>query len=185
VSFPEDKCYDDRFFTVFDDTVGVIARTGFRRFWKWLNHRPYIYSVIFTELSNEVANPIIDWLLYDLDQPLWILCGGKGVLDLFYNNESYSATVPSIREEDSGCLSKHFDSAFNRISDRRRQKSFSYFLPWGEVIGRRNIVVIQASPLGIDHLENTVTFPPWRSSSDCNSNMGVLFEDFLLELFNP
>jgi hypothetical protein len=165
VSFPEDKCYDDRFFTVFDDTVGVIARTGFRRFWKWLNHRPYIYSVIFTEL--------------------WILCGGKGVLDLFYNNESYSATVPSIREEDSGCLSKHFDSAFNRISDRRRQKSFSYFLPWGEVIGRRNIVVIQASPLGIDHLENTVTFPPWRSSSDCNSNMGVLFEDFLLELFNP
>jgi hypothetical protein len=115
---------------------------------------------------------------------LWILCGGKGVPDLFYNNESNSAMIPSIREKESGCLSEHFDSAFNRINNRRRRKSFSYFLPRGEVIGHRNTLVIQASPLSVDRLENTVTFPPWRSSSDCNSNMEVLLEDFLLELFN-
>jgi hypothetical protein len=60
VSFPEDKCYDDRFFIVFNDTVGVIARTSFRRFWKWFNRSPYVYSVIFTELLSEVANPIIN-----------------------------------------------------------------------------------------------------------------------------
>jgi hypothetical protein len=127
VSFPEDKCYDDQFFAVFNNIVGVIARTGFRRFWKWLNRSPYIYSIMFTELLSEVANPIIDWLLHDLEQPLWTLYRGKDVPDLFPNIESKSATIPSICEEESDCLSKHFDSTFNRISNRRRGKSFSFF----------------------------------------------------------
>jgi hypothetical protein len=105
VSFPEDKCYDNWFFTVFNDTVGVIACTGFRRFWKWLNRSPYVYLVIFIELLSEVANPIIDWLLHNLEQLLWILCRSKGVPDLFSNKESKTATIPSIHEEESGCLS--------------------------------------------------------------------------------
>lgn len=182
-SFPEDKCYNNQFFIVFNDTIGVIPHTGFRRFLKWFNCSPYIYSVMFTELLSEVANPIIDWLLYDLEQPLQTLFRGKDVPNLFSNIESKSATIASICEEESSCLSKHFDSTFNRISNKHRRKSFSFFLPRGEVIGRRNTQVIQASLLGVDCFENTLAFPPWRSSSDGNSNLGVL-EDFFLELFN-
>jgi hypothetical protein len=70
VSFPEDKSYDDCYFTIFDDSCRVIARTGLHRFWKWLNRNPYIYPVIFTELRFEVANLIVDWLINDLEQPL-------------------------------------------------------------------------------------------------------------------
>jgi hypothetical protein len=81
-------------------------------------------------------------------------------------------------------MSYNYDSAFNRISNRCRGKSFTYILPRGEVIGLGNTLVIQASPLCVDRFENTVTFPPWTSSSEGNSNLGVLLEDFLLELFN-
>jgi hypothetical protein len=60
VAFPEDKSYDDRYFTIFNNSYGVIARISFRHFWKWLNRNPYIYPVIFTKLRSEVANPIVD-----------------------------------------------------------------------------------------------------------------------------
>jgi hypothetical protein len=60
VSFLEEKCYDNRYFIVLNDSVEVISRTGFCRFWKCLNHSPYVYLVIFSELLNEVAESIID-----------------------------------------------------------------------------------------------------------------------------
>jgi hypothetical protein len=67
VLFPEDKYYDDWYFTIFDDYVGVIARTGFRRFWRWLSYSSYMYPVLFTSLSREIARRIPDWLLDGLE----------------------------------------------------------------------------------------------------------------------
>jgi hypothetical protein len=125
VSFSEDKSYDDRYYTAFDDSCGMIARIGFRHFWKWLNHNPYIYPVIFTELRSEIANPIVDWLVNDLGQPLWILCGDRSVPNLFSCNGSNSATILYTHGKESGCLSKYFDSDFNKISSRCRRKSSS------------------------------------------------------------
>jgi hypothetical protein len=83
-----------------------------------------------------------------------------GVPDLFSKNESKSTRIPSTRNKDFGCLSKHFGSEFNRIKNRRRGKSFTNSLPRGEVIGRGNIVVIRTSSICVNHHANTVTFPP-------------------------
>jgi hypothetical protein len=183
VSFPEDKSYNDHYFTVFDDSCGMIACTGFCRFWKWLNCNLYIYPVIFTELQSEVANPIVDWLVNDLDQPLWILCGDKSVPDLFSCNGSNSAKILSIHGKESGCLSKYFDSDFNKISSRCRRKSSTIIFGGRYVTGRQNTLVIQVTPICNDRYTNTVTFPPWRSRSDGNSNLEVLHQGFLLDLF--
>jgi hypothetical protein len=35
-----------------------------------------------------------------------------------------------------------------------------------------------------DRYANIVIFPPWRSASDGNSNLGVLFQGFLLDLLD-
>jgi hypothetical protein len=184
VSFPEDKTYDDRYFTIFDDSYGVIACTGFRRFWKWLNRNPYIYPVFFTELQSDVANPIVDWLINDLEQPLWILCGDRSVPDLFSYNGSNNATILSTCGKESGCLSKYFDSDFNKISSRCRRKSSSITLGGRYVTGRRNTLVIQVTPICNDRYANTIIFPPWKSASDGNSNLGVLLQGFLVDLLD-
>lgn len=160
VSFLEEKYYDNRYFIVFNNSVEVIARISFCRFWKWLNHSPYVYLVIFSELLNEVANSIIDWFLNDLEQPLWILCESMDVPDLFSKNKSKNIRIPSICDKDFGCLPKHFGSEFNKIKNRRRRKSFTNPLPRGEVIGCGNIIVIQMSSIYVEYHANTVTFPP-------------------------
>jgi hypothetical protein len=52
------------------------------------------------------------------------------------------------------------------------------------VTGRRNILVIHVTPVCNDRYANTITFPPWRSASDGNSNLGVLLQGFLVDLLD-
>ena len=74
VLFKEDKCYDDRYFTIFDDYVGIIAHIEFRSFWRWLSRSPYMYPVLFTLLLHKIVKQILDWLLDGLEQLAWIVC---------------------------------------------------------------------------------------------------------------
>jgi hypothetical protein len=106
------------------------------------------------------------------------------VHDLFSYNRSNSATILSMRRKESGCLSKYFGSDFNKISSRCRRKSSTITLGGRYVTGRRNTLVIQVTPICNDRYANTITFPPWRSTSDGNSNLGVLLQCCLIDLLD-
>jgi hypothetical protein len=106
------------------------------------------------------------------------------VHDLFSYNRSNSATILSMRRKESGCLSKYFGSDFNKISSRCRRKSSTITLGGRYVTSGRNILVIQVTSICNDRYANIVTFPPWRSVSDGNSNLGVLLQGFLLDLLD-
>lgn len=185
VSFPEDKCYDDRYFTVFDDYIGVIARTGFRSFWRWLSRSPYMFPVLFTSISREIARPILDWLLDGLEQPAWIVYGEQSYGELWLDYGVLdSSSTPAFPNTNTDCLSTFLDNDFRWVDVEFGDESSANSIRIEEMVAAVNTVVVRAFPNNLDYQEITLFFPPWFGSRDSSSNLRVVLEDFLAQLSN-